>query len=80
MTLPRLAQANNIYCPYLVYVGQKMSISTDNNFQPVSGGVPPYTLAGINYISPNGHINQVSHPINQEAVEKMIGQTKAIIG
>lgn len=74
ITLPRLAQANNIYCPYLIYEGQKINIPINNNFQPISGGVPPYTLAGTNYTTPYGYVDQISHPINQESVEKTIGK------
>ena len=61
----RLTQKNNIYCPYLKYAGQTC-------------GVPFYPLTVTNYNTASGYAVQVSDPINQESIEKIIGKKGTI--
>jgi LysM repeat protein len=73
-TLARLAQSNNIYCPYLIYAGQKLNIPIDKNSQPINGGVTIYPLAGTNYTTVNGYAAQTPNSMDRESVEKIIGK------
>lgn len=73
-TLPRLIQMNNIYCPYLIYVGQRLYIPTEQNFQPVDAGVHSNQFEGIDYTTTYRYSTQAANPIVQESVEKIIGK------
>jgi LysM repeat protein len=73
-TLPRLAQMNNISCPYLIYIGQRLIIPAEISSQQISGVAQPYPLAGINYTPSIGYAGQDPLTIDQEAVEKIIGK------
>lgn len=73
-TLPRLTKMNNVYCPYLIYVGQKLAIPTEQNFQPVDDGVQNNQFAGIDYTTTYRYSTQAPTPIVQESVKKIIGK------
>lgn len=61
-TLPGLAQINNIYCPYLIYAGQKLNIPVEKKLQ-------------TDYYTPTfGYVGQDPISTDQEAVEKIIGK------
>lgn len=72
--LPGLIQTNNIYCPYLIYAGQKFYAPMDKNFQLINGGVPLCPLTGINCTTADGNVSQVPNPMVRESVEKIIGK------
>jgi len=73
-TLPILAQMNNISCPYLIYIGQRLIIPAEISSQQISGIAQPYPLAGINYAPAVGYAGQDPIALDQEAVEKIIGK------
>ena len=72
ITLQRLVHANNICCPYLIYVGQRLIIPVDKNTYPINGGAQFYPLAGKIYTSANGHSASIASLIDQVSVEKII--------
>ncbi len=71
ITVQRLAQANNIFCPYFIYTGQKLNGPIEKSFQPID---PLYPLAGVNHASVPDYPAQVQNPINRESIEKIIGK------
>ncbi|MDP4090969.1 MAG: DUF1259 domain-containing protein [Bacillota bacterium] len=73
-TLPRLIQMNNIYYPYLIYVGQRLDIPKEQNFQTVDDGVSDYQFAGNNHTTTYRYSAQTPSPMVQESVEKIIGK------
>ncbi|HEX9063283.1 MAG TPA: DUF1259 domain-containing protein, partial [Clostridia bacterium] len=73
-TLQRLAQVNNIYCPYLINTGQKLNIPAEMNYQPINGGVPIYPLAVTNNTTTYGYSTQTPNYLDHETVEKIIGK------
>ena len=74
ITLPRLAQMNNIYSPYLIYTGQKLIIPVEGNSQQVNGAASNHLLTGTIYTSAIGYAGQEPIANDQEAVEKIIGK------
>lgn len=72
-TLRRLAQVNNIYCPYLVYTGQKLSIPIENYSQPM-GVVSSFSLSGADGTPESGYAIQDPASIDQDSVERIIGK------
>lgn len=73
-TFKRLAQTNNIYCPYLIFTGQKLIVPINENYQFLNNGVPFYQSHEMNYTKGNGIAMQIPNHANKEYIENIIGK------